>query len=172
MHTGPLSAMNRISKDTVIAAILLVVTGLFYWETYNIPKLDYASIGSEVWPRVILVPLFVLCLIYLVQSLRSAAPAAREPTGGGGVLAFLYTYRNPISSFAVFFVFLLTIDYLGMLLGGTALVFALLTVLGHRTPRAIALHTVIAAASVGLVWSLFTYVLRVYLPQGELLQIY
>lgn len=164
--------MHRITKDTVIATILLVVVALFYWETYNIPEFEYASIGSEVWPRVILVPLFALCVIYLVQSLRAGAPAGAAPRGGSGVLRFLATYRNPIAAFAVFLVFLLTIDYLGMLLGGTALVFALLTVLGHRTLRAIAMHAVIAAVSVGLVWSLFTYVLRVYLPQGEILQLY
>jgi hypothetical protein len=161
--------MNRINRDTVIAVVLMAVAMLFYRETYNIPNFGYASIGSEVWPRVVLVPLFLLCAIYLVQSLRRREP---QPSAGGGVIGFLYRYRNPIGSFAIFFVFLLTIDWLGMLLGGIALVFALLTLLGHRTPKAIALHAAIAVVSVGAMWSLFTYVLRVYLPQGEILQLY
>ena len=171
--------MNRINRDTFIACILLGLTALFFWETFNIPTPEYASIGSDVWPRVLLVPLFVLCVIYLVQSLaqKRADDAATDADGAadgaaGGVMAFLFRYRNPLSAFVIFFLFLLTIDYLGMLIGGTALVFLLLTVLGHHSARHLAIHAVVAVLSVGLVWSLFTYVLRVYLPQGEILQIY
>lgn len=169
-------AMNRINRDTFIACILLAITALFFWETFNIPTPEYASIGSDVWPRVLLVPLFVLGLIYLVQSLRQQQ-RADEDTGdpevtAGGVLGFIVRFRNPLSAFAIFFLFLLTIDYLGMLIGGIALVFLLLTVLGHHSPRHLALNATVAVLSVGLVWSVFTYLLRVYLPQGELLQIY
>ena len=68
--------------------------------------------------------------------------------------------------------FLLFLNYLGMLIAGVLVTFALLTAIGERTPRALALHVVISVVSVGLVWALFTYVLRVYLPEGELLRIY
>ncbi len=158
-------------RDTAIALVLIAVGALFFWETFNIPQLDYASIGSEVWPRVILVPLIVLSVIYLAQAVRGHY---RSETSGatGGPLALLSKYRNPIACFAIFFVFLLTVDYLGMLIGGSALVFGLLTVLGHRTPKAVAVHALVAVGSVGAVWALFTFGLRAYLPQGEILQLY
>ena len=161
--------MKALNRDTAIAVLLFAIAGLFFWETYNIPQFEYASIGSEVWPRIILVPLFVLCAVYFFQSLRRGAPAADKAPAAG---SFLYRYRNPILSFLIFFLFLLTVDYLGMLIGGSLLVFALLTVLGHRTPKFLLLHAVIAVASVGAVWSLFTFALRVYLPEGELLRLY
>jgi hypothetical protein len=161
--------MKLYKRDSVIAIVLMVVTALFFWESYSIPTFEYASIGSEVWPRVILVPLFVLCAVYFVQSIRRAVPAETKFSGVG---EFVSTYRNPIMSFAIFFVFLWTLDYLGMLIGGTLLVFALLTVLGNRTPKALLLHAAIAIVSVGAVWSLFTFALRVYLPEGELLRLY
>ena len=161
--------MKLLNKDVVIAVLLFAVAALFYWDTYSIPKFGYASIGSEVWPRVILVPLFVLCGIYFFQSLKK-----RKTAEGGiaGVGDFFRTYQNPIFSFVIFFLFLLTLDYLGMLIGGTLLVFALLTVLGHKTPKFLLLHAVIAIISVGSVWSLFTFALQVYLPEGELLHLY
>jgi hypothetical protein len=161
--------MKLYKRDAVIAVVLMVITALFFWESYSIPTFEYASIGSEVWPRVILVPLFVLCVVYFVQSIRHAVPPEKKLSGVG---EFLAAYRNPIMSFVIFFIFLWTLDYLGMLIGGTLLVFALLTVLGHRTPKALLLHATIAIVSVGAVWSLFTFALQVYLPEGEILRIY
>ncbi len=160
-----------MKKDAVIALVLIAVGALFYWETFNIPQLDYASIGSEVWPRVILVPLILLSVVYLVQALRGHY-RSESSRPAGGPLALLSRYRNPIACFAIFFVFLLTVDYLGMLIGGSALVFGLLTVLGHRTPKWVAVHALVAVGSVGTVWALFTFGLRAYLPQGEILQLY
>ena len=158
-----------LNRDVVIALVLLGITVVLFWETSNIPIFDYSSMGSAVWPRIILTPLLVLCVAYLVQSLRKVATAKGE---GMSLIQVAVTYRNPILSFLIFFVFLLTIDYLGMLLGGGALVFGLLTILGRRTPRALLLHAAIALMSVGLMWALFTFVLRVYLPEGELLHVY
>jgi putative tricarboxylic transport membrane protein len=161
--------MRSLNKDTVIALVLLAITCIYFWETFNIPDPGYASMGSAVWPRVILVPLFVLCVAYFFQSLRRRAGEEDESLSFGTWFA---KYRNPIYCFALFFVFLLVLNYLGMLLAGMLLTFALLTAIGNRTPRALALHFAISVVSVGLVWALFTYVLRVYLPEGELLSIY
>jgi putative tricarboxylic transport membrane protein len=59
-----------------------------------------------------------------------------------------------------------------MLIGGILLTFCLLTAFGNRSPRAILLHVAISVVSVGAVWSLFTFALRVYLPEGELIRLY
>lgn len=164
-----LANMRSLNRDVVIALVLLAVTSLYFWETFNIPDPGYASMGSALWPQVILVPLFVLCVAYLIQSARKGPTEGAEPFRFG---AFVTRYRNPILCFAIFFVFLLFIDYLGMLIAGVLVTFFLLTALGDRTPRAIAMHVAISVVSVGLVWSLFTYVLRVYMPEGELFRFY
>ena len=161
--------MKSLNKDSVIALVLIATTAIFFWETFNIPQFDYASIGSEIWPRIILVPLFVLCAIYLFQSLRQKPT---EKAGRRGLGAFVAQYQNPIMGFVIFLAFLATLDYLGMLIGGVLLTFCLLTAFGDRSPRALVLHTVISLVSVGAVWSLFTFALRVYLPEGELIRIY
>jgi putative tricarboxylic transport membrane protein len=161
--------MGSLNKDTAAALLILAATGAFFWESFNIPELGYASMGSEVWPRVILAPLFVLGVIYLIQSLRRAPSTAGTSPG---FVAGVVKYRNPIMCFVLFFVFLLTVEYLGMLIAGVALTFGLLTALGNRAPKDLVMHVVISVAAVGIVWSLFTFVLRVYLPEGELLRVY
>jgi len=161
--------MKSLNRDTVIAVVLIAITAIFIGETFNIPKFDYASIGSEVWPRIILTPLLVLCVIYLLQSLRQKAVAEGKPFS---IRGFFQQYGNPIMGFLIFLAFLATLDYLGMLIGGILLTFCLLTAFGNRTPRALLLHVAIAVISVGAVWSLFTFALRVYLPEGELIRIY
>ena len=160
--------MSWVNKDSVIALILTAITCIFFWDTFYIPDPGYASMGSDVWPRVILVPLFVLCVTYFVRSVRQPATEG-EWVSLGTVIS---TYRNPIMCFAIFFLFLLTLDYLGMLIDGILVTFLLLTAIGNRTPKALALHALISVVSVGLVWSLFTFVLRVFLPPGELFNFY
>lgn len=161
--------MGSLNKDTVIAVVLIAITSVFFWETFNIPELGYASMGSEVWPRVIMTPLLILCVVYLVQSFRKKAAADGKSVSLGTVIS---DYRNSIMCFVIFFVFLLTVEYLGMLIAGVLLTFILLTAIGNRTPKALAMHVAISVVSVGLVWSLFTFVLRVYLPEGELFSVY
>ena len=71
--------------------------------------------------------------------------------------------------FALFLVYLLSMPYLGMLIGGLAFVFLLLNALGGWQPKQLVLHAIIALVTVGGMWSLFTFGLRVILPPGEIL---
>lgn len=156
--------MSAINRDTVVAVFLLLLCGAFYAASFRIEETTYATIGAEVWPRLLLAILFVLSLIYLFQSVRQGAPAARGPDGG-----FVARYRNAIMLYGLFLAFLITLDFLGMLVGGIAFVFLALTVVGERTPRNLAIHAVVAVVSVGAMWSIFTFALRVILPEGVIL---
>ena len=53
--------MGRINRDVVIAVVLVVFTAVFYGATYGIRKTSYGTVGSEVWPRAILIALGTLC---------------------------------------------------------------------------------------------------------------
>lgn len=160
--------MSRLNRDTIVAVFLLLFCGVFFAASFQIEQTSYGTIGAEVWPRLILALLVVLSTIYLFQSVRLAPESAgtRERQG------FLARYRNAIWCYGLFLVFLLTLDIFGMLLGGILFVFAALTVLGERTSRMIAIHAVVAVVSVGAMWAIFTYALRVFLPEGILLSIW
>lgn len=158
--------MRRINADVVIALLLMVVCAVFFVETFGYQKVHMAIIGSKLWPRVIVVAMFVLASAYLVQSLRLPRPPTERPWS---LAQWLRDNRNVIGSFALYALFLLTLPYLGLLLGGTLFVFLALTFLGRRTWLNHAIHIAIALVSVGLMWWVFTHALGVVLPEGEIL---
>ena len=164
----------KINRDTVCAVALLLFCAVFFWSSTTIRDMGYESMGSEVWPQIILGILTVLCLIYLARSLRGPLggrrPGFETAQRPKGTPWFGY-YRNVIACFALFFAFLVLLPYLGMLLGGILFVFVTLSVLGGWSPRSAISHAVIAVVTVGGMWALFTYGLRVILPQGELLRL-
>ncbi len=158
--------MQRINPDVVIALLLMVVCAVFFYETFAYQKVHLAIIGSKLWPRVVVAALFVLSVLYLLQSLR----ATRTPMPQGWRLKdWLRTNRNVVGSFACYFVFLLTLRYVGLLLGGSLFVYLTLTFLGRRDLRSQLVHALIAVVSVGFMWAVFTFALGVVLPEGEVL---
>ncbi len=159
--------MKAINRDTVVAVCLLLFCGVFYAATFQIEETAYATIGAEVWPRLILAVMLALSLIYLVQSVRKGPRAAATAKAG-----FFARYRNALWCYALFLAFLLTLDVLGMLLGGVAFVFFALSVLGERSLKMLAVHAVVAVVSVGAMWAIFTFALKVILPQGVILSVW
>ena len=157
--------MKRMNRDAITAILLLVLCGVLFWQTFYIREVPFSQVGAEVWPRVVLVLLTILSVIYLFKSLAEPPPASDQPFN---LKTWLNTYKNPIICFVMFFVFMLALPYLGMLLAGILFVFITQTLIGGASPRHLLVHAVIAVLSVGGMWAVFTYALRVILPAGEL----
>lgn len=160
--------MSAVNRDVVVALALLVLCGAFFAATFEIRDPGYATIGAKVWPRLILAALVVLTLIYLFQSLRRGSDGEAAAEGRAGI----GRYRNALWCYALFFLFLVTLPFFGMLIGGVLFVYLALTVMGERTLRAHLVHAAIAVGTIGAMWAIFTYWLRVVLPQGELLRVW
>jgi hypothetical protein len=168
--------MARLNRDTLVAIFLLVVCGVFMAASFDIREPDYGQLSPATWPRAIIGVLTLLSLIYLVQSIRKGpepGDAAAVQQDGEAELetrgeAAAAGWRNVIVCFVLFLAYLLSLPWLGMLVGGTAFVFLLLSALGGWSPRLLALHAAIALVAVGGMWSIFTYALGVLLPRGEL----
>lgn len=166
-----------VSRDVIVAVVLLVATGILWAASFDIREPDYGQLSPATWPRIILALLTLLSFIFLFQSARaagSADAAIQDPqstsdktisTGG-----FYNYWRNVIWSFVLFGLYLFSLPWLGMLVGALAFVFLLLNALGGWSPRKLALHAVIAVVTVGGMWSLFTFALGVLLPGGSLFE--
>ncbi len=161
--------MRRPNRDTASALVLLVACGAFFWASSRIRDMGFETLGAEVWPRIILALLTALSVIYLLRSLTRAPAAA--PERSPGFVGWLEHYRNVIVCFALFGAFLLTLPYLGMLIGGIAFVFLTLTLLAPLTTRNLVVHALIAVLAVGAMWAVFTFGLNVILPEGRLLRL-
>ncbi len=152
--------MQRLNRDTIIALILLLGCGVFFYDTVGI-KSFADQMSPALWPRLILTVLTVLVLIYLGQSVISPAPKQK---GYGGFAGWLKHYQNPLLCYICFFIFLLILPYLGMLISGFLFVFILMTILGGYTHRDLGVNLVVSASTVGGMWLIFTKLLGVILP--------
>ncbi|MEH6632869.1 MAG: tripartite tricarboxylate transporter TctB family protein [Halopseudomonas aestusnigri] len=163
--------MNRAKQDVLVAALLLLFCGVMIWASYDIRDLGYPGLKPETWPRFLLILLSGLSALYFIRSLKETA-ISTEVSSSEIKSNGWKKYQNATWCFVLFFLFLASLDYIGMLLGGILFVFALLTALGERTIRNTVLHAVVAIISVGVMWLIFSYALRVNLPEGNLLSIW
>ncbi len=167
--------MGRLNRDAVIAIVLLMACGILFWSTFSIRTPDYGQLKPSTWPRVVLGVLTLLSAIYLVQSLRQGPAPEGEPHGDDrgparapGPIGWILYWRNPIWCFGLFFAYLVTLPFLGSLIGGVLFVFTLMGVLGGWSARNLMQHAALALISVGGMWAIFTFGLGVLLPPGEI----
>jgi len=158
--------LSRLNRDVYIAIALLLLCGAFFAASFDIREIDYGILTPAAWPRIILVALTILSLIYLVQSVRRGARP--DDPEAFSIKILLDRYRNPLWCYGLFLLFLLTLDYLGMLIGGVLFVFCLLTAIGGASKRNLIIHALIAVIMVGAMWALFSFALGVIFPQGEI----
>lgn len=162
--------MSRINADVVIALLLLIVCSGLYIDTHYYETVPGAIIGAKIWPRVVTFFIGGLSVLYLIQSLRASRPA--PPDGDeqtGSVAGWFHVNRNVVACFAFYGVFLVSLKWLGMLLGGILFVFATLCFLGEKNRDTYIVNFVVAVVTIGFMWAIFTFALGVILPQGEIL---
>lgn len=155
--------MNLINKDSVVGLTLLLGCGLFIDALDDIERTNYGTITSNVWPTIVLSVLTALCAIYFLMSLK---PPQEEQESFNWRTFFP---RNVVIVFTLFAGFVYSLPYLGMLIGGSAFVFLVLTSIGHKTMKYMLIHLGIAVGSVAVMYGVFTYGLSVMLPEGELM---
>ncbi len=152
-----------LNKDVFASLFLLLVCGTFIHASFDIQSIGFGQMHPALWPRIILAPLTLLCAVLLLQSVfkKDHVPEKR-----GGPSGWFIYHKNPLLSFVMFFLFLLTLPYIGMLIGGALFVFFMLCILGGWTGRRILQHGIVAIAMVGAMWSIFTFALGVLLPKS------
>jgi putative tricarboxylic transport membrane protein len=162
--------MPRINSDTVIAVLLLLASGILMHDTFYFRETPLAIVSSAVWPRIVVGLLSVFSIVYLFQSLRRTPQ--RQDGEKPGLKDWVIANRNIFWCYGLFAAFLVTLPYLGMLIGGGAFVFAALTAMGQNAWRSHGVNAAIAIISMGAMWALFTFGLNVMLPQGEILRVF
>ena len=161
--------MERLNRDAVIAMVLLVFCGVFFWATFDIRQPDYGVLMPSTWPRVVLGVLALLSMIYLIQSLRQEPEETDkndEAPPGGGIKGWISHWRNPLWCVGLFFTYLATLPVLAMLIGGVSFVFALQGRLGAWGGRELGFRPPAPSAPGRSGLPLFTFGLGVILPSG------
>ena len=159
--------MARINSDVIIALLLLILCAVFFAETFAYERANLSIIGSKLWPRIVVVALGAVSMLYLIQSLRQAKPPS--DTIESQTTGWWSRNRNVIGVFVLYALFLYSLPYLGMLLAGILFVFAVLTLIGQRDLKHHLLHAAVAIICIGSVWAVFRFLLGVILPEGQVL---
>ena len=68
----------------------------------------------------------------------------------------------------MFFLFLISLPYFGMLISGILFVFITQTLIGSRDKRSLILHAIVSVGAVGGMWAIFRFGLGVVMPAGSL----
>jgi len=154
-------------SDRLIGLVLLVISGLFYWDTYHFkrpPFIQFEQMGPEFFPRGILIGLAFFSLILLVRGEGSLLPSWRL----GSVRALFTRYREVVLSLLLFPVYALAIDLVGFFYSTIVYLIVMQLLLKPRWGRGL-LYTVLG--SVAFAWGLvivFEGFLHVVLPSGTL----
>ncbi len=154
-------------SDRLIGLVLLVISGLFYLETYSFKRAPFAQfeqMGSEFFPRGILIGLAIFSLILLVKGQGSLLPSWRL----GSVRALFTRYREVLLTLLLFPVYALAINLVGFLYATVVYLIVMQLMLKPRWGRGL-VYTV--AGSVAFAWGLVTLFegyLNVVLPSGTL----
>jgi putative tricarboxylic transport membrane protein len=161
----------NINKDTIVAIFLLLFCGIMINNSFEIEDPGYQGMKASFWPTVILCLLSVMCLVMLIKSVvyktDNNLDAIDENTSN-----IFFKFKNALICFFMFVLFLTFLDYLGMLIGGILFVFGLLTLLGGTSLKKLFNHFIISIITIGIMLSIFTFGLKVILPEGELLRIW
>jgi putative tricarboxylic transport membrane protein len=161
----------NINKDTIVAIFLLLFCGIMINNSFEIEDPGYQGMKASFWPTVILCLLSVMCLVMLIKSVVYKTDNNLDAIDENTTNIF-FKFKNALICFFMFVLFLTFLDYLGMLIGGILFVFGLLTLLGGSSPKKLFNHFIISIITIGIMWSIFTFGLKVILPEGELLRIW
>ena len=161
----------NINKDTIVAIFLLLFCGIMINNSFEIEDPGYQGMKASFWPTVILYLLSVMCLVMLIKSVVYKTDNNLDAIDENTFNIFL-KFKNALICFFMFVLFLTFLDYLGMLIGGILFVFGLLTLLGGSSPKKLFNHFIISIITIGIMWSIFTFGLKVILPEGELIRIW
>ena len=154
-----------LNRDSLIALCLILMCGGLMLASFEIREPDYGVLSPAAWPRLIIIIISILSVIYLLQSI-GMPKERKDATPRKTISEFILYWRNVIAVFSIFAVYLITLPYLGMLIGNVLFSFILLTVLGGWS--SILMHLLVALGASGGMWFLFTFALEVFLPRGSL----
>ena len=161
----------NIKKDTIVAIFLLLFCGIMINSSFDIEDPGYQGMKASFWPTIVLCLLSIMCLVMLIKSVVTEAENNLN-SNDTNLTNVLFKFKNASICFLMFVLFLAFLDYLGMLIGGVLFVFGLLTMLGGFELKKIINHFIISIITIGIMWSIFTFGLKVILPEGEILRIW
>jgi hypothetical protein len=98
------------NRDSLVALCLILASGGLMLASFEIREPDYGVLSPAAWPRIIIIIIGGLSVIYLIQSFstpqKDISPVPKKTLKG-----FVLYWRNVIAVFSIFALYLLALPY-------------------------------------------------------------
>lgn len=154
-------------SDRLVGLVLLLFSGFMYLQTFFFKKAPFAAfeeMGSEFFPRGILIGLAIFSLILLMVGKGSLMPSWRMDS----VRALFTRYREVVISLVLFPAYAFAIEKVGFAYSTVVYLIVMQMVLKRRKARELLLAVAGSAIFTWALVTIFEGYLQVVLPQGTL----
>lgn len=156
--------MLTLTKDRALALALLLIVAVMWVESSSIrPPTSWQPYGSALFPRILLVTIALLSLALLVRTFFS--PATPPPSWSAAVSHWFNRRKSVLALFGIFGLYAALLPVLGYIVATMGfMVASLALLLGMDSRRKWLINLGISGTLVPLVYIIFRYGLKVWLP--------
>ncbi|ATH77996.1 tripartite tricarboxylate transporter TctB family protein [Halomonas sp. C22] len=156
--------MLTLTKDRALALALLLIVAVMWVESSSIrPPTSWQPYGSALFPRILLVTIALLSLVLLVRTFFS--PATPPPSWSAAVSQWFNRRKSVLALFGIFGLYAALLPVLGYIVATMGfMVASLALLLGMDSRRKWLINLGISGTLVPLVYIIFRYGLKVWLP--------
>ncbi|GGW32140.1 tripartite tricarboxylate transporter TctB family protein [Halomonas sp. 141] len=156
--------MLTLTKDRALALALLLIVAVMWVESSSIrPPTSWQPYGSALFPRILLVTIALLSLVLLVRTFFS--PATPPPSWSAAVSHWFNRRKSVLALFGIFGLYAALLPVLGYIVATMGfMVASLALLLGMDSRRKWLINLGISGTLVPLVYIIFRYGLKVWLP--------
>jgi len=142
-------------SDIIGSAILLLFSFAAYYQATRF------TLGTDVFPKAVLIVIMILAAVQLVFALRPTA-AVGAPASSGAL-----NVRRIIAIAALFFVYIVSIQLIGYFIATPLFLLVSMVLLGRKDAKTI---LIVTAAVTVAIWLIFRAFIYVPVPMGPFLQ--
>lgn len=167
--------MARINKDIFASAFFMLFSIVMYVASNSIIKLTVSKVGADFVPKLVAVTIFILSLIYLINSIKQQVLSKKELTSKPSTEEENITKEQKkisplsvLSTVSLLFLYVALLPYIGFLITTSVYLFIQMFILAAKSERRIPLFAGISIVSSVLIYYIFKSVFYLMLPTGIL----
>lgn len=144
-------------RNISISVVIILLSGILFYDTFSIEAVESDVIGPTTWPRLLLAFLFVFGVILFFQSIYQLKKASKDTSEVQIDLVKFW------SSLIIIILYIPTLIYLGFMIATPLCIVLLSLIAGMRKILPLILTPLIGTAIVTLI---FPILLQISLPRG------
>src|SRR5690625_3291429 len=149
-------------KDRIFSIVVIIVCIVMFLETFNFSTSSPYNTGPELFPRIIILIVFLLSAALLIKSFFTKSEGRKTFIS---LKEFIDHYGSTILFFISFLIYTILLPILGFIFATLLFMFFAQTILtGFKKKKLLLLNVVISSISTIGVYFTFTEVLSLWLP--------